>query len=240
MLYAALSQSGEVAPLRYRADTATAAATPLFGPMAAWYVNDILAAAPAPPGMLPAEVKRSRPLAFKTGTSYGFRDAWAIGYDREVTIAVWAGRPTVPQCRPQRPRHSRTRPVQDRRSTRPIGRQANAEPPTGALLVSRRDLPEALRHLDPGPFDWTASAMPAARKSSTRRTEQRSPGMAGKSARSRRRPRSLALAGRRPAIGGGQKRRTLYWHPGGLGFAQLTVIDADGRSSRATVRLTRR
>src|SRR5580765_2269180 len=39
MLYAALSQNGEVAPLRYRADAASAAATPLFGPVAAWYVN---------------------------------------------------------------------------------------------------------------------------------------------------------------------------------------------------------
>src|SRR5262249_5661630 len=42
--------------------------------------------------MLPPEVRNARKLAFKTGTSYGFRDAWAVGYDAEVTIAVWAGR----------------------------------------------------------------------------------------------------------------------------------------------------
>src|SRR3982074_1947124 len=50
-----------------------------------------LARAP-PPGVPPAEWRR-RPLAVKTGTSYGFRDFWAIGYDAQVTIAVWAGRP---------------------------------------------------------------------------------------------------------------------------------------------------
>ena len=32
-------------------------------------------------------------LAFKTGTSYGFRDAFAVGFDRKNTIAVWVGRP---------------------------------------------------------------------------------------------------------------------------------------------------
>ena len=61
--------------------------------MAAWYVSDILAEAPPPPGMAPAEVRRGRTLSFKTGTSYGYRDAWAVGYDRDVTIAVWVGRP---------------------------------------------------------------------------------------------------------------------------------------------------
>jgi penicillin-binding protein 1C len=32
-------------------------------------------------------------MAVKTGTSYGFRDAWAIGSDRELSIGVWIGRP---------------------------------------------------------------------------------------------------------------------------------------------------
>ena len=37
--------------------------------------------------------RQGRPLAYKTGTSYGFRDAWAVGYDGRYTIAVWVGRP---------------------------------------------------------------------------------------------------------------------------------------------------
>ena len=39
-----------------------------------------------------AERARGR-IAFKTGTSYGYRDAWAVGFDGRVTIGVWVGRP---------------------------------------------------------------------------------------------------------------------------------------------------
>ncbi len=92
-LYVALSHRGAVAPLLTRFGKTEGPTTSIFGPVAAWYVNDILTASPPPPGMLPVEVRRARHLAFKTGTSYGFRDAWAVGYDSEVTIAVWAGRP---------------------------------------------------------------------------------------------------------------------------------------------------
>lgn len=35
--------------------------------------------------------RNSRRIAWKTGTSYGFRDAWAVGFDSEYLIAVWAG-----------------------------------------------------------------------------------------------------------------------------------------------------
>ena len=32
-------------------------------------------------------------IAFKTGTSYGYRDAWSVGFDGKITIGVWVGRP---------------------------------------------------------------------------------------------------------------------------------------------------
>src|SRR5262249_33646889 len=80
-LYGALSNGGKVARLRYREDDPVSSGSAIFGPLGAWYVNDILAEAPPPAGALPAEVGRGRRLAFKTGTSYGFRDFWAIGYD---------------------------------------------------------------------------------------------------------------------------------------------------------------
>ena len=56
-------------------------------PVAAYYVGDILRGAPPPANALKGRI------AFKTGTSYGFRDALAIGFDRRTTIAVWVGRP---------------------------------------------------------------------------------------------------------------------------------------------------
>jgi len=54
---------------------------------AAWYVASILAGAPGPDHVSPGSI------AFKTGTSYGYRDAWAVGFDGRRTIGVWVGRP---------------------------------------------------------------------------------------------------------------------------------------------------
>ncbi len=59
----------------------------LLSPLAAWYVTDILKDAPPP---LNAKAGR---FAYKTGTSYGYRDAWAVGYDGKYVVAVWVGRP---------------------------------------------------------------------------------------------------------------------------------------------------
>ena len=61
---------------------------------AAWIVRDILEANPRP-GYVPGTFDPgSRPrVAWKTGTSYGFRDAWAIGATRRYTVGVWIGRP---------------------------------------------------------------------------------------------------------------------------------------------------
>ena len=78
--------------LQYRRDVArrprrAGAGQRLLSPVAAWYVADILRNAPAPANAKPGQ------LAYKTGTSYGFRDAWAVGYDGRHTIAVWVGRP---------------------------------------------------------------------------------------------------------------------------------------------------
>ncbi len=54
---------------------------------AAWYVASILAGAPGPDHVSPGSI------AFKTGTSYGYRDAWAVGFDGRHVIGVWVGRP---------------------------------------------------------------------------------------------------------------------------------------------------
>src|SRR6185437_6687553 len=128
--------------------------TTIFGPVATWYVNDILSAAPPPPGVLPAGVRRARPLAFKTGTSYGFRDA----------------------CGPK-----------------------ILCPPDGATVEWHGEGVPLEASGGRAPLRWLADGKP--------------------------------LPADRP-------RRTLYWTPRGVGFAQLTVIDANGRSARATVRLS--
>ncbi|HEX4503683.1 MAG TPA: peptidoglycan glycosyltransferase PbpC [Scandinavium sp.] len=64
---------------------------PLLSPGSAWIIRRILAGEdqPLPDGSLPAVV----PLAWKTGTSYGYRDAWAIGINARYVIGIWTGRP---------------------------------------------------------------------------------------------------------------------------------------------------
>ena len=39
------------------------------------------------------EFSSSQRIAWKTGTSYGYRDAWAIGFDGAHVVGVWIGRP---------------------------------------------------------------------------------------------------------------------------------------------------
>ncbi len=46
-------------------------------------------AQPVPDASLPQAV----PLAWKTGTSYGYRDAWAVGLNARYLIGIWTGRP---------------------------------------------------------------------------------------------------------------------------------------------------
>src|SRR6202008_835685 len=151
-LYAALSNRGEVAPLRYRDADPAASGRQMFGPAAAWYVNGILAAAPPPPGILPAEIRRGRRLAFKTGTSYGFRDFWAVGYDPEVTIGVWAGRADGPPM-PGRSGRLTAAPILFKIADLlgPAMPRSETRQPLGALLVANKDLPSRLQRLDAGP-----------------------------------------------------------------------------------------
>ncbi len=64
---------------------------PLLSQGAAWIIRRILAneAQPLPDSALP----QVAPLAWKTGTSYGYRDAWAIGLNARYVIGIWSGRP---------------------------------------------------------------------------------------------------------------------------------------------------
>ncbi|ANY15830.1 penicillin-binding protein 1C [Bordetella pseudohinzii] len=60
---------------------------------AAWIVRDILEAGGHPERPLFQQGGAGPALAWKTGTSFGFRDAWAIGVTDRWTLGVWVGRP---------------------------------------------------------------------------------------------------------------------------------------------------
>lgn len=92
--YTALAGEGRLWRLRLQAGDAPGRAGDLLTPAAARATADILGDVPPPPGFArPKAADGGRRIAFKTGTSYGFRDAWAVGFDRLHTVGVWVGRP---------------------------------------------------------------------------------------------------------------------------------------------------
>ncbi|NNE40484.1 MAG: penicillin-binding protein 1C [Marinicaulis sp.] len=92
-LYAALGDGGAVKPVAWRAgDKNKDAKFQLVSENTANRVSAILAEAPALAGRAPAELSSSAmKVAFKTGTSYGYRDAWAAGHGGGYTVVVWVG-----------------------------------------------------------------------------------------------------------------------------------------------------
>ncbi len=90
--HAAFNRSGISGRVRYTPDDPTIDRRAL-SPGAAWIVREILESNPRP-GELEQYDRGTRPrVAWKTGTSYGFRDAWAVGGTRHYTVGVWVGRP---------------------------------------------------------------------------------------------------------------------------------------------------
>ena len=115
----------------------------LMDQAAAWQVGNVLLGTPPP------ENGVHNRIAFKTGTSYGYRDAWSVGFDGRITIGVWVGRPDgapVPG-------------LVGRTAAAPILFDAFArtgkipaalpKPPKGALIASNAKLPLPLRRFRP-------------------------------------------------------------------------------------------
>ncbi|MCI5146623.1 MAG: penicillin-binding protein 1C, partial [Candidatus Electrothrix sp. AR3] len=91
-LYAALADKGWYRTLSYLSDVSSPVGKRMLSPAATWYVDDILRTRPLPVGRASNNFQNKR-IRYKTGTSYGFRDAWAIGYSQQHTVGIWIGRP---------------------------------------------------------------------------------------------------------------------------------------------------
>ncbi len=85
-IYALIAAGGQGIVLHHQQDQPPERSARILSEVAAWQLGDILRDLPPPPGA-PA-----RMLAYKTGTSYGHRDTWAIGWDGRYVIGVWLGR----------------------------------------------------------------------------------------------------------------------------------------------------
>lgn len=237
MLYAGLARGGQMMPIVEKAVLGSGQPNRFVSPVAAWYVGDILLGAPPPDNGLQGRI------AFKTGTSYGYRDAWAVGYDRKHTIGVWVGQAdngAVPGLIGRKV----AAPVLFDAFAR-IGLQSGLIPrPREALSATTATLPPPLRHI--------RQDIPKTMQASARQTLQiafppdgaaidtRADGQDGKPSV------TVKIAGGLPPftymlngvpVGGQRLRREFEMGPDGLGFAQISVIDATGATERVTIRL---
>ena len=89
-LYAMLSNRGELKPLRLRADAPQASGVRLLSEEASFMTLDMLRQNPRPDEATTATPARL-PIYWKTGTSWGFRDAWTAGSFGPYVLVVWMG-----------------------------------------------------------------------------------------------------------------------------------------------------
>jgi penicillin-binding protein 1C len=232
MLYSALARLGEAWPLKTRMDE-PASAQPirarLFEPFAAWYV------APALLGTPPPEHAAGGRIAFKTGTAYGYRDAWAVGFDGRRTIAVWVGRPDG-QPVPGLVGRSAAAPILFEAFARiSPGRPAPPPPsPAGVIAGPTLKLPPPLQR-----FARAGAEAEAVRivfpPNGARLALEGEPAPIAVKATGGVAPFTLLVDGLPAATS--PVLRSLLWRPRGAGFARITVIDARGASDSVTVRL---
>ena len=241
MLYTAIPNGGEVHALNVVASSKSESNGRLFSQASAWYLNDILKNANLPDGWSMGQgIERARQIAFKTGTSYGYRDAWAVGFSKHFTAGIWVGRADG-STRPGHIGRNEAAPVLLKVfDLLPAEGRAPSPPPDGAYLVQNAEqLPPALQRFR------SNSRLAAGLKRVQPPRISFPPNGATVSIEDIKKPDPLPLkaqGGRAPlhwVVNGmpldeGANGR---WTPDSEGFAQITVIDADGRSDTSQVRL---
>ena len=235
-LYCGLARLGNTTPLREIAREDKREPLRLMDQVAAWQVGNVLIGSPPP------ENAPHNRIAFKTGTSYGYRDAWSVGYDGRMTIGVWVGRPDgapVPG-------------LVGRAMAAPILFDAFArtgklpvplpKPPKGTLVAGNAKLPLPLRRFRPvGELVRTGGEQAPHIQFPLNGSRIE---IAGSGAQASAMPVKVA-GGVLPmtmlvngvAVGEIDGRRQRLLDPPGPGFARLTVIDATGAADTVVIRV---
>ena len=229
-LYAALARGGVALPLTWRMTGDRAEGQRLVSAVAAWQVGDILA------GLAPPAGAPQNRLAYKTGTSYGHRDAWAIGFDGRHVIGVWMGRPDGTPV-PGAFGAELAAPVLFQAFNR-LKPQLDPQPPAppATLLVANAELPQPLQRFRSrtAAFDAAPDAPAVAFPPDGAEVELLPAGLMVR-VRGGTAPFTWLVDGA-PLMVATRDRESILSLPG-TGFVTLSVIDAAGRSARATVRV---
>ncbi|NVJ50376.1 MAG: penicillin-binding protein 1C [Gammaproteobacteria bacterium] len=92
--FASFGRQGKVGRIRLHRDQAVDfVERPLMSEGAAWVTQNALREVALGASSEAFAVKREQTIAFKTGTSYGFRDAWVLAASANITVGIWVGRP---------------------------------------------------------------------------------------------------------------------------------------------------
>jgi penicillin-binding protein 1C len=224
-----------------------------MAPAAAHGVLRILEGTEPPPGVVRhAQLRRRAPVALKTGTSYGFRDAWAFAVTGRYVVGVWVGRPDGTPS-PERTGRNAAAPFLFRvldllpEDDDAPDSGAAAGTATGGDEAAARTLDPAppaplQRRLDAGPPGLSALSGEPDRVRLVFPTDGMAVELTGPdgapapltlSASGGRRPLAWLVDGRRlPAAPSG---RDAQWQPEGPGFARVSVVDALGHSDSALI-----
>ncbi|MBI3259910.1 MAG: penicillin-binding protein 1C [Ignavibacteriae bacterium] len=91
-LYCVFANGGEFYPLQWLKQSNLNQPSKVMSKGAAFMVTEILTQPTRPdiPNLAQSSIHVPK-IAWKTGTSYGRRDAWSVGYNKRYTIGVWVG-----------------------------------------------------------------------------------------------------------------------------------------------------
>jgi len=231
VLYAALADGGVAKPLAYTQAQAQArmgsGGTRIVRPEAAAEVLDILREAPGPRGRAPTALTRGGPaMAFKTGTSYGFRDAVAAGVVGGHVIIVWTGRADGGARAGLTGRDAALPLLFDAADV--VGAPASAPRP-----IAPKGAPQALQQLRPAGGEGPRLIFPP--DGATVQVESVGPAARGLVMAAGGEDLSWYVDGRPLAADPVSGR--VVWPPGASGFYRLRVVAGQGRAAAARFRL---
>jgi penicillin-binding protein 1C len=236
-LYCGLARLGTTRPLREIASEERRDSLRLMDQVAAWQVGNVLMGTPPP------ENATHNRIAFKTGTSYGYRDAWSVGFDGRITIGVWVGRPDGAPVSGLVGRTAAAPILFDAFARTGKLPAALPKPPKGALVASNAKLPLPLRRFRPvGELVRTGGEQAPHIQFPLNGSRVEMTGSGGAPASTMPvkvaggvLPMTMLVNG--VSVGEIDGRRQRLIDQPGLGFARLTVIDATGAADTVVIRI---